>query len=67
MADSSLDTRIRGELLAMVRPLAIAAVTRLENATSQLDADLAASDMKRFKSWLDWLEAAGTGRGARVS
>ena len=67
MADSSLDTRIRGELLAMVRPLAIAAVTRLEGATSQLDADLAASDMKRFKSWLDWLEVAGTGRGMRTS
>ena len=52
------DARIRGELLAMLRPHAIDAVARFEHATSPPEADAAAADMKRLKAWMDWLAVA---------
>ena len=64
---SALDDRIRDELLTHVRQLAGAAVGRFENARSQVDADNATTDMRQLKEWLDWLAAAGTGRGSRTS
>lgn len=67
MAESALDIQVRGELLAMLRPHAIDAVARLEHATSPAESDAAMVDMRRLKSWMDWLEAAGTGRGMRTS
>lgn len=61
MADSIHDTQIRAELAQFMGPHISEAIGRLEGATSQLDADLAMEDMKRFKRWIDWIKTAQTG------
>lgn len=65
MADSIKDTQTRSELAQFLGPHIGDAVQRFESATSQVDADLAAEDMRRFKRWLDWLKTAQTG-GSQV-
>jgi hypothetical protein len=60
MADSTKDTQIRAELAQFLGPHISEAISKLENATSEVDADLATEDMKRFKRWLDWLKTAQT-------
>jgi hypothetical protein len=61
MADSTKDTQIRAELAQFLGPHISEAIGRLENAHSQVDADLAMADMKQYSRWLDWLKTAQTG------
>ena len=61
MADSITDTRIRAEIAKYLGPSITEALKRFEGAKSQEEFDMASSDVKQFKEWLDWLKTAQTG------
>lgn len=45
------------DLLAFVRRLSTDTITRFESARSQAEADVAFAEMRRYKTWLDFLSA----------
>jgi|HubBroStandDraft_5_1064220.scaffolds.fasta_scaffold118826_4 hypothetical protein len=58
MADSSHDIAMRATIAALLQPLAVAAVTRLENADSEFEAQASTAEMKHIKTALEWLATA---------
>jgi hypothetical protein len=58
MADSSRDITMRAQIASLLQPLAVAAVTRLENATSDFEFHAAAAEVKHLKASLEWLAQA---------
>lgn len=64
MAEPSHDVTMRASIAALLQPLAVAAVTRLENASSDFEFHAAAAEVQHLKTALEWLAKAGSPLGS---
>ena len=62
---NAADERARARLLVYLRRRAVAAVTQLENARGQSDANAASNDMREISELIDWAQRVGLDRGSR--